>query len=383
MKVNMKIYIINITIILLSIGCNPTSEKISDHCMHVAIDWDSNVVPKLSEYISRIDYIPLETSSDNLIGEIKKIIKKGNRFYILTNQNEIMCFENSGKYCNKINRIGRGPDEYTEITDFDISNSEKVYIWDNVLRKFFVYTISGEILKKRKIDVLFTNFRLVTESKIIAYCNTYSKYQIAFIDLEKLDIKHFLPFNEKKPKFNLRYKLVDRSDNFAFTLEDCDTIFYFRNNQIIPMMWIDFGKRKKKRRLGQDENFDVALLNSSDTYFANNITNYLDFKDIGYFKFQMSIVNINAFLNKKNKKVVYSASIFNDLSNIPFISPISNTDKSMISYINAYDFITIFSKNKKEEEIKKNKVLHEEYNKFSNLGLNSFSNPILIEYYLK
>ena len=53
----------------------------------------------LFDYFSHIELIPLETSDDVLVGNIKKIIYCQNRYYILDLQQQtILVFDDSGKF---------------------------------------------------------------------------------------------------------------------------------------------------------------------------------------------------------------------------------------------------------------------------------------------
>jgi len=82
-------------------------------------------ITKLSEIAENVEYIPLQTTDSSLIGDlVRKIVNVENRIYILNSglQSEILCFNTDGKFCYRIDKSGRGPEEYLSLTDFDISN---------------------------------------------------------------------------------------------------------------------------------------------------------------------------------------------------------------------------------------------------------------------
>lgn len=82
-------------------------------------------ITKLSEIAENVEYMPLQTTDSSLLGDVVlKIVNIDNRIYILNSvedEDEILCFNTDGKFSYKINKTGRGPEEYLSITDFDIS----------------------------------------------------------------------------------------------------------------------------------------------------------------------------------------------------------------------------------------------------------------------
>jgi hypothetical protein len=78
--------------------------------------------PLLAEnYFNSIDIIPLETTPESLIWEIKKIFFIDSGVYIFDGkQSQVLLFDNKGKFISKIGKKGRGPGEYIHIQDFTI-----------------------------------------------------------------------------------------------------------------------------------------------------------------------------------------------------------------------------------------------------------------------
>ena len=103
-------------------------------------------VTKLSEFAANVEYIPLQTTKNSLLGEfVLKIVNVDNKFYIKNSGmgGEIMCFDGNGKFLFKLQNLGRGPEEYTSITDFDVSSDNKeLTVLSSVDRKLIVYSIS-------------------------------------------------------------------------------------------------------------------------------------------------------------------------------------------------------------------------------------------------
>ena len=99
-------------------------------------------VTKLSEIATNIEYVPLQTSESCLMGPVtQKIVNIDNKIYI-QNGGKILCFDTEGKFIFKIENRGRGPEEYTYISDFDVSSDNKILtILSSSINKLLVYGI--------------------------------------------------------------------------------------------------------------------------------------------------------------------------------------------------------------------------------------------------
>lgn len=92
--------------------------------------------------------ITLETTDDCLIGEVLKIIYEDDMLIVADNMSHSVFFFNTeGKFLNRICKIGRGPDEYFELTDISV-NDGKVWLLDNISCKVLCYDYTGKMLHK-------------------------------------------------------------------------------------------------------------------------------------------------------------------------------------------------------------------------------------------
>ena len=115
--------------------------------------YSSSISALLDEY----RFIPLSTTDENLLGRIAKIIKYNNKFYIASDRKRILVFNADGSFSHRIDRLGRGPQEYTELADFDISN-DRIFLLG--FRKVFVYSLEGMFIKR--IDLPYNTLKLQT-----------------------------------------------------------------------------------------------------------------------------------------------------------------------------------------------------------------------------
>lgn len=145
MRIKLLIFLL---IILCSCGNKSTKETINGDSV-IKIDLLSEPgtkMTKLSEFAVNIEYIPLQTTEGSLIGDfVLKIVNVDDRIYIENSgqDGEILCFNMDGKFLYKIKKKGRGPEEYTNIEDFDVSSDNKsLTILSSLNSKLLTYRIS-------------------------------------------------------------------------------------------------------------------------------------------------------------------------------------------------------------------------------------------------
>src|SRR5665648_105250 len=142
------IILIILTLFTCSCGRKSTNET-SNADSAIEIDLLSepeSTVTKLSEIATNVEYIPLQTTESSLISSfVLKIVSIDNRIYIQNSGlgGEILCFDIDGKFLFKLDKTGRGPEEFLSITDFDVSSDNKILIILSILNhKLLVYGIS-------------------------------------------------------------------------------------------------------------------------------------------------------------------------------------------------------------------------------------------------
>jgi hypothetical protein len=157
-----NIYMILFITILGCIPGNKQKEEISndgnlqEHSFY-SIDF-YNIIQKqkkevcLSEISETIEYIPLETPSACLLGEILDAKVTKDFIFIKHNGTKLIAqFDRDGKFKRNIGKIGKGPGEYLGIREFSIDDEKNlIFIQSNWTREILVYTFKGEFIKSIK-----------------------------------------------------------------------------------------------------------------------------------------------------------------------------------------------------------------------------------------
>ena len=116
----------------------------------------------LSQFVSAISYVPLETSTEALVGNIQQIIPAGDKIIIATTDNSIKVFDLKGKFLNNVGRIGKGPGEFPAFRNvFWDTDARRVIVHNMAGSYLLFYTINGTFVKRFKIPFnTFDVFRM-------------------------------------------------------------------------------------------------------------------------------------------------------------------------------------------------------------------------------
>ena len=141
------------------------------------------------DIISEIEFVPLETDEDCLLGDIKKVIETDSAFYVLANVDssfgqELHVFDKSGRHIKQISHKGEAPGEYARLGSFTLTG-DTLYLYDDYLARIKEFTKDGvyrgiesvqmQVFGIRDITPLGDDGNLLVTSDITSYSpNLYS-----------------------------------------------------------------------------------------------------------------------------------------------------------------------------------------------------------------
>ena len=158
MKCFTKVFIATCCMLLVC-SCFPKQVGGSDTPVET-INWSSfKNAPFDQSILSRfkaIDTVILdkEGPGNASVSSVDKVLLSNNSFYVLDAMRRIVSeYDYTGKAIRTIGQQGRGPEEYTRISDFSISPNSGIWILDGSTDYLFHYANSGEYLEKSAISV--------------------------------------------------------------------------------------------------------------------------------------------------------------------------------------------------------------------------------------
>jgi len=233
-------YIIFTLLTLIINGCRSENKrnyhKIISPLNHVTKQLD------LSDFVDSVNYIPLETSNNSLIGNPGKAVYCNHYFFISDiGENKILVFDQQGKYSHSIARLGRGPAEYAEISDFTVSPEDTTIFVGDSYGKINCYSFKGNYIKSffteksiLSINSVKQKIYISTDARVYLIDSTGTiTHEFGHYDPKLLNRLNYISGGKIFPKNN---------SEFLFSLPYQDTIYKYSMNQITPKYVIDFGK---------------------------------------------------------------------------------------------------------------------------------------------
>ncbi|MFS4456915.1 6-bladed beta-propeller [Maribacter sp. 2304DJ31-5] len=151
-------------LLLLSIGCKNENFEKTEFKETINIGKGENV--KLSRVMDSISFITLDKVK--VVGDISMIKIGNDGFYIHDRIGKsIIKFDITGKYVYEIKKQGRGPGEYTMITDYLVNSEECVEIIDIGNRQRLWFNQEGNYIKETKISSMDISHLYLTDSMVV------------------------------------------------------------------------------------------------------------------------------------------------------------------------------------------------------------------------
>jgi hypothetical protein len=169
---NSPVILVLVACTITMLSCKPKNHdpfKEGDIPYYIDVEkYVDNIRPvMLSEIGSSLEYIPLETSPDLMIGSPTAVTLYQN-YIIIKDSQQIYLFDTNGKFLRKIGAFGRGPEEYSMLATFNV---DKYNNWICVLsnNKILCFDFDGFLVKTIDIGRSFSplSFSIMDSNKIM------------------------------------------------------------------------------------------------------------------------------------------------------------------------------------------------------------------------
>ena len=120
------------------------------------------------QLIESINYVPLETNAESLLGHIDKIVTDDNFLFILDKQNELaMRFTKDGKYLGRIGKQGNNKGEYESIADLSIDyRNKRICLLDPNGAQQLFYDYGGNLVKEQPLYYYYQQIEFAGDTQI-------------------------------------------------------------------------------------------------------------------------------------------------------------------------------------------------------------------------
>jgi hypothetical protein len=234
---------------------------------------DKGTTMLLSEVAEDITFIPLETSDECLIGDIRSIRFSNDYLVIIDSEtDQILLFSKTGRFIRKIGRKGQGPDEYLS-PYFSVLVNDEFIFWDRYLNKTFCFDLhTGKCLRTKKHDMKPCSMDYFNDSILVYYYSLptsgdlqkFAHIQTLSLDFETTNEywhEEFQSFEEIREE-NYHVSTYSKDGNIYVWDSNVEsgTVFYLdKNFQKNPAYQLYSGKYKnfQKKSGERYEIFDV------------------------------------------------------------------------------------------------------------------------------
>ena len=348
------VLLINLTIL---VGCCRNGDNSYDGSTHTyQVEIESAIYNgqevKLSDYVTSFDYIPVETNDNFLVSDLFKFSPCDDYIALCCHATQqVYQISNDGKLLKKIGRRGNGKDEYIAVKNvISTPESINVYMGKKIIS---YYANSGDIkliLNTNDLD----NIKLIgslalfgKDSIAILHNKENNENYLSIINKESIQVDSIRLWETKMRKIDVQLPggqviqmdwaymsaLYSFSDTLRVTNDFIDTIFTYKNEDLIPYTIFKYGKL--------DNNRYEPVLN---TDIAFNSLKLMETQNLFLFENMNGVKFIYDKINKETKRIAkFENSNYqgftNDIDNgIPFW-PVAVTKEKMYSFISADIFI--------------------------------------------
>jgi len=282
------ISLIYVTLVLLC-SCNNNNKILSkSEKVDLIIDVDPSKAIKsiqMSELFLDINYIPLETNENSLIGNVSDIIKYKDRFYILDNDitQSVFCFSETGRFIFKINKRGTGPGEYVKLAGFTLdTDREHLLLHDTSTKQVLRFGPDGEFIESHRIEFQAYRFSYISDGYFAFYCEyvpnneflNNGRYPNLIITDQDFNVyKTGLEFSKDAnfPAIPNSMQCFSRHDSKSLSLITSlnDTIYNVSKDNVFPRIHFNFKNNQRKTEL------DVLMNTPESELEINAIVDFL------------------------------------------------------------------------------------------------------------
>lgn len=254
--------------VLLLLGACHRSVTIPQnlHSVKVEVDNVSDGIC-LSDFF-RTSLVKLPHVDTVLVGEIARVHNSGNNIY-LSDVSSVFKFSQDGQLIGKISKQGEAPDEYLNVSDFQIDNNGYVWVLCRSARALYLYSWDGCLKKHFSVDLWVENFRLMGDKLYLYTGNEISNdnaCQLHVLDTHSGNLlRDFKPVDEHQSSY-----LFVKGANI-FQGSSCDTLCYF------SQLFNDTVYRVTPNTFSPAYVFDWGGKNIPSSFYEKRYDNVMDF----------------------------------------------------------------------------------------------------------
>jgi hypothetical protein len=181
-KMTTKLYATVFFLALIVFSCAKKEEykaleaDVSD-AEEIVIDTKNGKQIPFDHFIQNIEFLKLETTDDNLLGEISQVLFKDSLLIVVDKRisRTVQVYKMKGEFKYRIGNIGLGPGEYTSVTYVGfIPGTNHISVLDGPGHRVIIYDLAGKYISSHQTPFMLYYFEYM-ESGNKAYEVSYMR----------------------------------------------------------------------------------------------------------------------------------------------------------------------------------------------------------------
>lgn len=309
--------------------------------------------------IGEVRFVALQTRQDCLIDGINEILFASDRIFCVSNINQkrITIFNERGEFINKIEAIGKGPDEYMSISrvHIDYMNSN-IVLFDYNSKKLLRYDYNGKHVSTSEVFFHFSDFIFSKKSDHIFFSSDSENN----MHIDHISNKRIIC---AKGERELIYASLYLPEEYVFARYGIsnfsyynDTVLYLPNfsDTIYSLDSHKVTARYKIKHKGNNLKLENCNIKYFDSYNQNGINDnlfhlirpILETKNYAYINFEQGMNSFHSLYNKKLNITETGFMIASDPNIAPIYGyPVAVYNDCFISTIAAERMLTALKNN--------------------------------------
>jgi len=330
--------------------------------------------------LNEINFVPLETTAQSRLGQIRKVVTTAEHIYIMDDLDEwgIAIFTRQGKFVKRIPN-GKKPEQLYRLYDIDFNTQTNELI---AYKHSFllIFDKEGNFLRFKYLPIGFLNMAATPDGYVLKSLvgqninlGDKSNYRLQFINKDLKLNAVALPDKESKA-FSAKSYLYRVADLVKITAEISDTIYQYnpKDNKLAAEFILDYDNKLPRSYIyGKDFSvFENAIRNHNYNYC---IGDYIETTYHNVFFISNKTANVVVYRDKHSGNMV-GGSIAQSKQGLPFLAFFDTFyDDQLIKY---------YYPGENDYEVLKEMPFLSEANKKKSESFKKGDNPILIYYTL-
>ncbi len=301
MKTKRTLYWITTLSIALLCGCTDISKEIRPlDCPTFKLDVNNISQLNIADFAEFSTVIPLETSTESIIGQIKKVFIIDSLILVWDHKgHNVLLFNEKGKYKHRIGKQGGAPEEYKEIMDVYVTSENLIQILDNKSRRILTFNLSGEYIDCKTLPYYLYSF-YPTENGIWGVNSYQNEERYYLIHLpssstDQIDFGYFSNQADLTLLMTNNFETNEKTEDVFFHYCYDDIIYKIEEGKLNPYIDIDFGDQKAPYNYDKTEELDEKMITNSYLGQIHNLYAYGEHLFFSFYRHETNKATFNEY----------------------------------------------------------------------------------------